>query len=45
MVLFADVSEGSENGEGNEVAEDAEDDLVDPNVESNFGDDVITSVE
>ena len=30
MVLFADVSEGSENGEGNEVAEDAEDDLVDP---------------
>lgn len=31
-ILFAEISEGSEDGEGKEIAEDAEDDLVDPNI-------------
>lgn len=44
-ILFTDKSEGSENGEGNDIAEDAEDDLVDANVKGDFGDDVIASVE
>lgn len=40
---FVDVSDGSENEEGDEIAEDAVDDLVDPNVKNQFGDNVIAS--
>lgn len=43
--LFADIGDGGQNRKRNEVAEDTEDELVDADVESNFGDNMISSVE
>lgn len=44
-ILFTEISEWSENGESKEITEDAEDDLVDANIESKLCDDMVASGE
>lgn len=44
-VLFTDIGDGGKDGKRNEVAEDAKDELVDPNIEGHFGYDMVPSVE
>ena len=45
MILFSEVGNGSENRKGNEVTEDAEDELIDSNIEGHFGNYMIPSIE
>lgn len=44
-ILLADIGDGSKDGQTEEVAEDAEDELVDPGIESYFGNHVVAPVE
>ena len=45
VVLFTDVGDGGKDGKGKEVAEDTEDELVDPNIKGHFGYHMVPSVE
>lgn len=42
---FGEVGEGGEDGEGEEVAVDAEDNLADADVEGDLGDDMVAGIE
>lgn len=43
--FLTDISERSKNGESNEITKNAEDKLVYANVESHFGNNMISSIE
>lgn len=45
QTLLTEVGDGSEDGDGEDVPDDAEHNLVDPNVEGHLGDDVIPAVD
>ena len=45
QVFLAEVGEGSEDGEGEEIPEDAEDDPVDADVEGHLRDHVVSAVD
>lgn len=44
-ILLADIGDGGENRDSEEVAEDAEDELVDPGIEGHFGNYVVAPIE
>lgn len=43
--LLTDKGDGDEDGEGDKVPEDTEDELVDSGVKGHLSDDVVTSIE